>query len=568
MNLLRRLLPGIALIIGTFLVSIGFHVLAFTEPSAGPTGGTVYVPLNTGSNWQSKAGGLDLNTSGAYAAGLIVSSGNVGIGTASPGAKLEVAGQVKITGGTPGAGKILTSDASGLATWTTPAGGGGWTDDGSAVRLTTSTDNVGIGTASPSEKLHVNGNIYVGGNWYKSGNLTSVNNAISVWGGTGGMIVGNSGGLTVGMGMTSAGAAGIGIAQGSTVRGSFYTDDNETGMATYTGGPSAARIYAESSASFAGAEIIVGKTGYIDLKTNGGVGRLFINSSGNVGIGTASPGAKLEIGGFTNGKRLLIGQNSGDAGFVVSDNSIASGKFGAVFVHGQAQFDGIILASYRGGPIRFWTTTDNTGAGLTERVIILNNGNVGIGTTNPRTGLDVPAGGVFQNISIGNSAFGALSWGYETIQLPSNNNLRVAFGTTERFMFGSDGNAYKAGAGSWSALSDERLKTNINPITGALEKITALNGVNFEWKNPEEHASQVGEVRAGFIAQDVGKVFPQFINEIDASGKDKTLTSDGKVKSLTLPFDFDAYLVEAIKEQQKEIEALKADIEELKSKLK
>ncbi|MBK7692302.1 MAG: tail fiber domain-containing protein [Bacteroidetes bacterium] len=46
---------------------------------------------------------------------------NVGIGTSTPGAKLEVAGQVKITGGTPGAGKILTSDATGLASWTTPS---------------------------------------------------------------------------------------------------------------------------------------------------------------------------------------------------------------------------------------------------------------------------------------------------------------------------------------------------------------------------------------------------------------------------------------------------------------
>ena len=42
----------------------------------------------------------------------ITASGNVGIGTASPGARLEVAGQVKITGGSPAAGKVLTSDAS------------------------------------------------------------------------------------------------------------------------------------------------------------------------------------------------------------------------------------------------------------------------------------------------------------------------------------------------------------------------------------------------------------------------------------------------------------------------
>jgi hypothetical protein len=52
---------------------------------------------------------------------VIQQTGNVGIGTINPGAKLDVAGSIKIADGTQGAGKVLTSDANGLATWATTA---------------------------------------------------------------------------------------------------------------------------------------------------------------------------------------------------------------------------------------------------------------------------------------------------------------------------------------------------------------------------------------------------------------------------------------------------------------
>lgn len=69
------------------------------------------------------AGSTDWGQYNTNTPSLTISEAGVGIGTASPGAKLEVAGQLKITGGSPGSGKVLTSDASGLASWQTPASG-------------------------------------------------------------------------------------------------------------------------------------------------------------------------------------------------------------------------------------------------------------------------------------------------------------------------------------------------------------------------------------------------------------------------------------------------------------
>ena len=54
----------------------------------------------------------------------LTGDGFVGIGTTAPGAALDINGQIKIQGATPGVGKVLTSDANGLASWAAPATSG------------------------------------------------------------------------------------------------------------------------------------------------------------------------------------------------------------------------------------------------------------------------------------------------------------------------------------------------------------------------------------------------------------------------------------------------------------
>lgn len=75
-------------------------------------------------------------------------------------------------------GQVMTTDGNGQLSWTTASGSGsgGWTDDGSVVRLTTATDSVGIGTTSPSEMLDVSGNIHASGT-IKSGNSILIDGA-------------------------------------------------------------------------------------------------------------------------------------------------------------------------------------------------------------------------------------------------------------------------------------------------------------------------------------------------------------------------------------------------------
>ena len=87
--------------------------------------------------------------------GLFIESGNVGIGTQNPTQMLDIDGLVRIRMGDPGAGKVLTSDADGVASWITPEGVSKWSESGNNIYR--DEGNVGIGTSSPSALLHTYG---------------------------------------------------------------------------------------------------------------------------------------------------------------------------------------------------------------------------------------------------------------------------------------------------------------------------------------------------------------------------------------------------------------------------
>lgn len=97
----------------------------------------------------------------------ISDGGNVGIGTTTPSAKLEVNGLLKLTGGSPATGKFLTSDNTGLASWydlspqilpsgiagqTTRNNGTGWL---ATSNLYNDGSRIGIGTTSPGSMLEI-----------------------------------------------------------------------------------------------------------------------------------------------------------------------------------------------------------------------------------------------------------------------------------------------------------------------------------------------------------------------------------------------------------------------------
>jgi hypothetical protein len=119
----------------------------------------------------------------------------------------------------------------------------------------------------------------------------------------------------------------------------------------------------------------------------------------------------------------------------------------------------------------------------------------------------------------------------------------------ERMRLESDGDLHVDGnvIAYSTTISDERLKEDIKPIEGALDKVGQLSGYTFTYKAD-------GKQSAGVIAQEVEAVLPSAVTESTLP-----LKTDDDVEYKTVQYDqLHGLLIEAIKE-------LKAEIEELKN---
>jgi len=212
----------------------------------------------------------------------VSASGDVGIGTTAPAAKLDVNGVTKTTGlqltSGADAGLILQSDVDGNAGWVLPTtiNTGDWTRNGSLLYSYNTTDLIGIGLTDPVNKLDVEGGAVVGATY--SGTNTAPTNGLLVEG-------------NVGIGVTSPGML-LDVNNRIRLR---QNGTNTAGIWLYQNTPAIDKVF-----------IGMNNDTTVGFWGDGGAGWNFnMNTrTGNVGIGTSIPKNKLDIEGPT-----VIGTN-------------------------------------------------------------------------------------------------------------------------------------------------------------------------------------------------------------------------------------------------------------------
>jgi hypothetical protein len=414
---------------------------ALTNPVTG-TGTTNYVPKFTGST--------------AIGNSIIFDNGTqVGIGTASPASTLDVSGSITSSSNVRalrfwGGPSVFTSHGAPLHIFSSTIGTSAIArfNNNESTDASTLTsmwlENYSGFRAELAYTTHLNGsNIYIN-NTYSSGNILF-------------NIAGSEK-----MRITSAGAVGIGTSspghQVHIVRANVGVGLQVENSSTYS------HIRLQSAGTNQAAYLTFNPTGTGNavIQVND-TDRLAITSAGNVGIGTTSPASKLSV---WEGEITISNLSSG---FTVPMGSIAA-------FNDDASNGGLV----------FKTSTSGT---LNERLRILANGNVGIGTTSPTTGLVVnsriqvtgntaPSSGTGLELFYDGTGAGSLAFARGTGYIPNfmdGSQLQFFTSSSERMRITSAGNV---GIGTTSPSSKLTVQDAANTYVSHFSGLNQTNGVS------------------------------------------------------------------------------------------
>ena len=378
------------------------------------------------------------------------SSGNVGIGTTTPGAKLDVNGSLAVRGAVSftdatlyaGSGsRLLMVDPEGNVSATSTLAGGSMPggNTGQILRYGTSgweatstiyikdDGNVGIGTTSPASKLHI--------------------------------ITGDAGGLANYVTIQSNGVTAYrgGILLNNTVNFNAYSFKMS---ASYSGGDNASAQfgYVANNAT----ETFLNNGPSLEIKKNGYI--ILASGGGRVGIGTITPATKLHIYDASSGPIItLSGLDSNYRGLTIKNTSSAEQWF-----VGSNDNNNFVIR--QGGSTNLLTASSS--------------GNVGIGTTTPGAKLDV-------NGSL--AVRGAVSFTDATLYAGSGSRLLMVdpegnVSATSTLAGGSmpggnTGQILRYGTSDWEATSTIYIKDDGNVGIGTTSpgyKLSVAGGGSFD----------------------------------------------------------------------------------------
>jgi hypothetical protein len=431
----------------------------------------------------------------------INASGNVGIGTTSPTQRLDVSGSVNVRSASP----TVFFDRNGSYTWRI-ANGDGTTyplssfnianNAGTAAITVTAANNVGIGTTSPTNLLHLkattNPVIRLEGasdSGYVDYNGTRLQ--LSAGGGAMYFVTGNSEKARI----DSSGNVGIGTTSPGVALDVWGATGVRARVVATSGGTSGLIL------SSAGATAYTVKAGNGDSSfriDQDGTDRVTIASGGNVGIGTTSPAVKLEV---ESGGQIISTVNGGTS---------SATKTLTIKRSGQPQVN---FGTYPGS----WTSALQIQSEDNARYLWLS---------------PISNGGNARLVSIG-SDFDIMPGNSQAATFTTSGN--VGIGTTSPSQrLHVNGNATAA---DFILTSDRRRKTDLEVIEDALGKVKRLVGYTYRPIDGDRR-------RAGLMAQDVEAVAPEPV-----------YTDDEGWKSLSYE-QMIPYIIEAIKALDKKIEAL------------